>query len=248
MSSKFHVFQLWCTKCSRAGTAAFRNTPNIVCSKYWRDSETVGGTADELSSIPGPTVTALPQVLDGGIAFPDRIAFPQVLAVPKRSHSHATMRFPSTGRSQTVEGTAESLSPKYGHFQNTPCCIQNHAENALPQVLTGFRTNRRRVLAVPGPTVKVFPQVLAQNYERSRRTTDPGTRGCGVAVSGMRGCGGRCEERNTVFVKGSKLGRSHSEACSFWKPCGEPDCPERKVGRQGFRTKRAGTHFPTFRL
>ena len=49
MSSKFHVFQLWCTKCSRAGTAAFRNTPNIVCSKHWRDSETVGGTADELS-------------------------------------------------------------------------------------------------------------------------------------------------------------------------------------------------------
>ena len=27
-----------------------------------------------------------------------------------------------------------------------------------------------------------------------------------------------------------------------------PDCAERKVGRLGFRTKRAGTHFPTFRL
>ena len=54
-----------------------------------------------------------------------------------------TMRFPSTGRSQTVEGTAESRSPKYGHIQNPPYCIQNHTENALPQVLTGFRNNQR---------------------------------------------------------------------------------------------------------
>ena len=46
ISSKFPVFQLWCTECLPAGTAAIRNTPNIICSKYWRDSETVGGTAE----------------------------------------------------------------------------------------------------------------------------------------------------------------------------------------------------------
>ena len=92
-----------------------------------------------------------------------------------------TMRFPSTGRSQTVEGTAESRSPKYGHIQNPPYCIQNHAENcfapssnriqkqstargnrfppnhthnALAQVLAGFRINQWH-----GGIA--FPQVLA---------------------------------------------------------------------------------------
>ena len=57
--------------------------------------------------------------------------------------------------------TAESHSPKYGHFHNPPYCIQNHAENASPQVLTEFRINQRHggigfrnVLAVPGPTVR----------------------------------------------------------------------------------------------
>ena len=121
---------------------------------------------------------------------------------------------------------------------------QNHVRNALPQVLAGFRSNQRhggiafpQVLEVPGPTVNV----LSPSTGRTTNDPDePRIRACGVA--------GRCEERNTVFVRGSKLGRSHQEASSFWRPCGVPDCPERKVGRLGFRTKRAGTHFPIFRL
>ena len=106
-----------------------------------------GRAFTQVPAVPGPTVTALPQVLDGGIAFPDRIAVPQVLAVPKRSHSHAHNSFPQYWQesdSRTKARRNRFHPSNYGHFQNPPYCIQNHAENALPQVLTGFRTNRRR--------------------------------------------------------------------------------------------------------
>ena len=73
----------------------------------------------------------------------------------------------------------------------------NHAHSALPQVLAGFRINQGiafpQVLAVPGPTVKV----LSPSTGRTTNDPDePRIRACGVAV--------RCEERNTVFAKGSK--------------------------------------------
>ena len=94
ISSKFHIFQLWCTKCLPAGTAAFRNTPNILRGHRG-------------------------------------IAFTQVLAVPRLTGLHSEPRATFFG------GTAESLSPKYWQFQDSPDCIQNHAQIALPQVLAG---------------------------------------------------------------------------------------------------------------
>ena len=75
----------------------------MPCTKYLRDSE------------------------HGGIAFP------QVLAVPKRSHNHAHNAFPQ------VLAAVETVSPKYGHFQNRPYCIQNHAENAFAPSTDGIQ-------------------------------------------------------------------------------------------------------------
>ena len=199
MSSKFHVFQLWCTKCSRAGTAAFRNTPNIVCSKYWRDSETVGGTADELSpnwvlkyrQFQDPPQPRCPKYWTAESLSPTESLSPKYWQFRNAVIAMPTMRFPSTGRSQTVEGTAEWLSPKYGHFQNPPYCIQNHTENALPQVLTGFRTNRRR----GGIT---FPQttMLCPKYWRDSESIQ----GMGESIF-PQSTGGSWTHRKSVFLK-----------------------------------------------
>ena len=171
-----------------------------------------------------------------------------------------TMHFPRYWQEQ------KQFHPSTGISRTTPKML-------LPQVLTGFRINRRHadpqcfapstggiqtqstawgnrfppVLAVPGPTVTVF------SSSTGRTTNDPGEpriRACRGVGLPFPGCGvvRRCEARNTVFAKGSELGRSHEEACSFWRPRGVPDCTEREVGKLGFRTKRAGTHFPTFRF
>ena len=206
-----------------------------TCPTFWlqvlarfRNSRGHRGRAfTQAPAVPGPTVTALLQVLAGFSTRRNRFP-PSTGSSENAIIAMPAMRFPSTGRSQTVDGTAESRSPKYGHIQNPPYCIQNHAENALPQVLTGFRNNQRHGgIAFPqttptmlwpkywrdsesingmgeslspkywrflDPPEKCFPLVLVHNYERSRRTTDPGARGCGVAVSGMLACGGRCEE------------------------------------------------------
>ena len=102
-----------------------------------------------------------------------------------------TMRCPSTGRSQTVEGTAESLSPKCGHFQNPLYCIQNHAENALPKVLTGFRTNRRRGgIAFPQTTM------LCPKYWRDSESIN----GMGEPIF-PQSTGGSWTHRKSVFLK-----------------------------------------------
>ena len=213
MSSKFHVF-LWCTKCLPAGTAhsdtrptffapgtggiqkqsgasrnrfhpstgrsrthrtAFKAMPKMPCPKYWRDSK------------------------HDGVAFPGRIAFPQVLAVPKRSHNHVHNAFP-----QVLAGVAtESLLPNYGHFQNPPYCIQNHAENALPQVMTEFRagnrfppnhTHKRDSESINGMAESLSPKYTGGSWTHSGGWPFPG---CRVA--------GRCEERNTVFPRGVNL-------------------------------------------
>ena len=110
---------------------------------------------------------------------------PQVLAVPKRSHNHVHNAFP-----QVLAGvTAESLSPKYGHFE--------------PTVLH------------PAPRRKCFAPSTdgIQNQSTAwRNRFPPSTGGSWTYRAGwpFPGCGaGRCEERTTVFAKGSKLGRSH---------------------------------------
>ena len=91
-----------------------------------------------------------------------------------------------------------------------------------------------------------FPQVLAEIRPTQKRWI----RGCRGAGLPFPGCGvaGCCQARNAVPAKQNKGERSHQKPFSFWRPCGVPDCPERKVGRVGFRSKRAATHFPTFRL
>ena len=83
ISSKFHVFQLWCTKCFPAGTAAFRNTPSIFAPSTGEIQNRRGhrGRAfTQAPAVPGPTVTALPQVLAGFSTrrnrFPGRNRFP----------------------------------------------------------------------------------------------------------------------------------------------------------------------------
>ena len=68
--------------------------------------------------------------------------------------------------SETAAGTAESLSTKYWQFQDPPYCIQNHAQNASPQVLAGFSGIAfPQVLAVPKHSHNhahdAFPQLLA---------------------------------------------------------------------------------------
>ena len=139
----FHVFQvsclqLWCTKCSRAGTAAFRKRPTLLLQilARFRNSRGHRGRAfTQVPAVPGPTVTALPQVLDGGIAFPDRFAFPQVLAVPKRSHSHAHNALPQYWQESSTDGIQNQSTARGNRFP------PNH--NALPQVLAGFRINQR---------------------------------------------------------------------------------------------------------
>ena len=66
---------------------AFRTTPKMPCPKYWRDSK-------------------------HGRTFPGGIAFPQVLAVPENNHAR-----PKYWRdSESINGTGESLSPKYWRF------------------------------------------------------------------------------------------------------------------------------------
>ena len=226
MSSKFHVFQLWCTKCSRAGTAAFRNTPNIVCSKYWRDSETVGGTADELSPkywhFQDPPQPRCPKYWTAESLSPTESLSPKYWQFRNAVIAMPTMRFSSTGRSQTVEGTAESLSPKYGHFQNhrtasrttprMPCpkyCRDSEpidgAGDSLspkPQCFapsTGGIQNQSkawgnrffpRVLAVPGPTVKVFSSSTGtelRTIQTNHGSGHAGVRGGRFRDVGLRG-------------------------------------------------------------
>ena len=159
MSSKFHVFQLWCTKCLPAGRiqkhaqhflllvlARFGNSRGhrgIASPKYWQIQE-----PPVLHSEPRPT----PRLYwrdskHGGIAFPAESLSPKYLAVPKRRHNHVHNAFP-----QVLAGvTAESLSPKYGH------------------------SHKRDSESIGGVA---FPKYW--------RFLDPR---CGVAVSGMRGCG-----------------------------------------------------------
>ena len=216
-----HAFQLWCTKCRPAGTAAFRNTPNIFAS-----------SAGEIQKQPGaPRNRFRPST---GSSRTHRTAFRTTPKLPRPKYwrdsaeslsrkywqylntviTMPTMRFPNYWReSETILSTTESLSPLITQASPEPTAlhpeprrkcsapstdgVQNQSTargnrfpqttpsiNAWPQVLAGFRINQRH-----GGVA--FPQILAV----------PGQTGCRVA--------GRCEERNTVFAKRSKLGRSH---------------------------------------
>ena len=124
----------------------------------------------------------------------------------------------------------------------------NHAHNALPQVLAGFRINQGiafpQVLAVPGPTVKV----LSPSTGRTTNDPDePRIRACGVAV--------RCEERNTVFAKGSKhtkLGRSHQLRgfllLETMRGAGLPRTESWKIGFQDQACRNALSNFPALSI
>ena len=67
-----------------------------------------------------------------------------------------------------------------------------------------------QVLASQTPTVKVLSPKYLQQYERSGRTADPGMRRCGMAVSGMRGCGALQEMQ--CLPRRRNFGRSLEEA------------------------------------
>ena len=139
MSSKFHVFQLWCTKCLPAGRiqkhaqhflllvlARFRNSRGhrgIASPKYWQIQE-----PPVLHSEPRPT----PRLYwrdskHGGIAFPAESLSPKYLAVPKRKHNHVHNAFPQVLAGVTAESLSnqseESLSPKYWRFLDPPCGV-----------------------------------------------------------------------------------------------------------------------------
>ena len=168
-----------------------------------------------LHSEPGPNCLA-PSI--GRDSKHGAIAVPQVLAVPKRSHNHARNAFPvSTGGSQKQQWARRNrFHPSTGIFQNPPYCIQSHAENALPRVLTGFRPNQRHrgnafpeALAVPGPTEKVFSSSTGST---TNDPDEPRTRACGGAWWPFPGCRLRGAARKEIrcLPRGvGKLGRSH---------------------------------------
>ena len=161
------------------------------------------------SCIQNHSQNALPQVPAGcktrGIAFPSRIAFPQVLAVPKRIMTMSTMRFPSYWR----ESRRNRIHPSMGISRTHR--MHHHEENALPQVLTEFRINQRHggiAFHQTTPTSGIQNQSTAWRNRFPQSTGGSWTHRAGWPFPGC-GVAGRCEERNTVFAKGSKLGRSH---------------------------------------
>ena len=215
MSSKFHVFQLWCTKCLLEGTAAFRNTPSFLCFF-------APGTGEIQKQSGAPRNRLYPST---GMSKKHCTAFRTTLKMPClkywRDSKHGGSLSPAESHSpkywqflnavmtvhnafpQVLAGvTAESHSPKYGHFQNPPYCIQNHAENALPQVLTEFRISQRHGgIAFPQTT----PTSGIQNQSREWRNRFPKSNGGSWTHRAgwpFPGCGvaGRCEGRHTVFA------------------------------------------------
>ena len=230
-----------------------------------------GRAFTQAPAVPGPTVTALPQVLAGFSTrrnrFPGRNRFPpstgssemqswpcpQCVTPVRRRHggiaftqvrafSEPTVLHPEPRRkcfAPSTNGIQKQSTARGQCFAPSTGGIQNQS--------TAWRNRFPQVLAALGPTAIAFSS--STGTELRTIQTNHGSGRAGVRGGRFRDAGLRGALRgNMVFAKGSKLGRSHSEACSFWKPCGMPDCPERKVGRLGFRTKRAGTHFPTFRL
>ena len=130
MSSKFHVFQLWWTKCLPAGTAHSETDPTFFApgtGEIQKQSEAprnrFHSSTGRSSCIQNHSQNALPQVPAGcktrGIAFPSRIAFPQVLAVPKRIMTMSTMRFPNYWR----ESRRNRIHPSMGISRSRRKCF-----------------------------------------------------------------------------------------------------------------------------
>ena len=176
----FHFFQVSCLptlvhKMFSCRYCRIQKHAQHFCSKYWRDSETVGGSRTHRNRLAPSTggiqytAESFPrteslspkywQFRNAIIAMP-AMRFPST-SKPRRNRFH-----PSTGifRSVLMGSNSEALRvrEKNGHFQNPPYCIQN-PENALPQVLTGFRNNQRHGgIAFPQTT----PTMLCPKYWR----------------------------------------------------------------------------------
>ena len=235
ISSKFHIFQLWCTKCLPAGTAAFRNTPNILrghrgiaftqvlavprltglhseprpnClapSTGGRDSKHGGIASSKYWQFLNAVITC-PQCVSPSTGGSQNssghggIAFTQVRAFPEPTVLHPEPRRKCFAPSS--DGIQNQSTARGSRFPPNP-----HPQCFAPS--TGGIQNQSTAWGHPFPPCtwthrqSVFLKYW-QNYERSRRTTDPGMRGAGRPFPGC-GAAGRFEERNTVFFKGSSL-------------------------------------------
>ena len=143
---------------------------------------------------------------------------PSTGGIRKQSRARRNRCPPSTGFQDAFVTTPTMLCPKpqvLAGFTNNrghggialPVLaasgrIQNHTHNApstggIQNQSTARRIAFPQVVAVPRLTVKVS----SSSTDRTTKGPDePRIRACGVA--------GRCEERDTAFPKGSRLGRS----------------------------------------
>ena len=155
-----------------------------------------------------------------------KMLLPQVLTGFRINKSTARRnRFPPKPHPQC-------FAPSTGGIQN----LSTAWGNRFAPSTGGSWTHRKSVLLK-----------YCQNYERSRGTTDLGMQGCGVAVSGVRGCAARARKEIQCLPRGASLEDRTKRGLLLWETmrgAGLPRTESWKIGFQDQACRNALSNFP----